>query len=200
MPNFFADNEDIQFLFSHIDLAEIARAQEDDFTDARKGVDYAPTDAADALDNYARVLEIVGDLAGNTIAPRAEQVDREGHQLNEDGTVTLHPLVRDNLRRLGQADLMGFTLPRRFGGLNCPNLIYSMAIEIVSRADASLMNIFGLQGIAETINAFASEEIKSECLPRFASGAVTGAMALTEPEPPRTCNEVSATLTHISEA
>jgi len=182
VPNFFTDNEDIQFLFRHIDLAEIARIQEDDFADARNGVDYAPADAEDAIDNYRRILDIVGDLAGNTIAPRAEQIDREGHRLNEDGTVTLHPLVRDNLRRLGQADLMGFTLPRRYGGLNCPNLIYSMAIEIVSRADASLMNIFGLQGIAETINAFASQEIKSEYLPRFASGEVTGAMVLTEPD------------------
>ena len=77
---------------------------------------------------------------------------------------------------------MGFTLPYRFGGLNCPNLVYTMANEIVSRADASLMNIFGLQGIAETINAFASEEIKQKYLPLFAAGKVTGAMVLTEPD------------------
>ncbi len=77
---------------------------------------------------------------------------------------------------------MGFTLPRKYGGLNCPNLVYTMANEIVSRADASLMNIFGLQGIAETINAFANDEIKDEYLPRFARGEVTGAMVLTEPD------------------
>ncbi|MBU0616645.1 MAG: acyl-CoA dehydrogenase family protein [Planctomycetes bacterium] len=182
MPNFFTDNDDIQFLFNHIDLAEIARMQEDDFADAANGIDYAPTDAADTIDNYRRILEIVGDLAGDVIAPRAEQIDREGHQLNGDGTVTLHPLVQDNVRQLGQGDLMGFTLPRKFGGLNCPNLIYAMANEIVSRADASLMNIFGLQGIAETINAFATDEIKAEYLPKFASGRYTGAMVLTEPD------------------
>ncbi len=77
---------------------------------------------------------------------------------------------------------MGFTLPHKYGGLNCPNLIYTVATEIVSRADGSLMNIFGLQGIAETINAFASEEIKAEFLPRFCEGEVTGAMVLTEPD------------------
>ncbi len=183
MPNFFLDNDDIRFLFDHMDLAEVARVQEHDFEDARNpDLDYAPVDEADAIDNYRRVLEIVGDIAGNTIAPRAETIDHEGNTLNEDGTVTLHPLVADNIQRLGQADLMGFTLPRRFGGLNCPNLIYTMAIEIVSRADASLMNIFGLQGIAETINAFADEPIKEEYLPRFAHGEVTGAMVLTEPD------------------
>lgn len=190
MPNFFTDNADIRFLFDHLDLATLARIQEDDFADARRSpsngdpgpFDYAPADAADAIDNYRRILEIAGQIAGEIIAPRAEQIDEEGNTLNEDGTVTLHPLVADNIRRLAQADLMGFTLPRRFGGLNCPNLIYTMAIEIVSRADASLMNIFGLQGIAETINAFASEDIKAEYLPRFARGEVTGAMVLTEPD------------------
>ncbi|HRS27399.1 MAG TPA: acyl-CoA dehydrogenase [Phycisphaerae bacterium] len=190
MPNFFTDNADIRFLFDHLDLATLARIQEDDFADARRSpsngdpgpFDYAPADAADAIDNYRRILEIAGQIAGEVIAPRAEQIDEEGNTLNEDGTVTLHPLVADNIRRLAQADLMGFTLPRRFGGLNCPNLIYTMAIEIVSRADASLMNIFGLQGIAETINAFASEDIKAEYLPRFARGEVTGAMVLTEPD------------------
>ncbi len=182
MPNFFLDNDDILFLFNHLDLAELARVQERGFVDAQAGVDYAPVDEPDAIDNYRRVLEIVGDVAGNVIAPRAEQIDDEGNTLNEDGTVTLHPLVADNLRRLGQADLMGFTLPRKYGGLNCPNLIYTMAIEMVSRADASLMNIFGLQGIAETINAFADDALKDEFLPRFARGEVTGAMVLTEPD------------------
>ncbi len=182
MANFFADNDDIRFLFDHLDLCGLARVQEDDFADAQAGSDYAPVDECDAVDNYRRVLEIVGDVAGNVIAPRAEAVDREGHTLNEDGTVTLHPLVADNIRRLGQADLMGFTLPRRYGGLNCPSLVYTMAIEMVSRADGSLMNIFGLQGIAETINAFADDALKDEYLPRFARGEVTGAMVLTEPD------------------
>jgi len=183
MANFFEDNDDIKFLFDHIDLAAIAAVQEDGFTrNGGPGAEYAPANAADAIDNYRRILKIVGDIAANFIAPRAEEVDRDGHRLNEDGTVTLGPRVQENIRRLAQADLMGFTLPREYGGLNCPNLVYTMAIEIISRADASLMNIFGLQGIAETINAFASPEIKQEYLPRFSRGEVTGAMALTEPD------------------
>ncbi len=183
MANFFLDNQDIQFLFGHLDLAELARVQEDDFADAKGGKFVeAPRDAADAIDNYRRILEIAGQVAGEMIAPNAEQVDLEGNQLNEDGTVTLHPLVAHNLKRLSQADLMGFTLPRKYGGLNCHNLIYAMATEMISRADCSLMNLFGLQGIAETINAFASDAIKDETLSRFATGQVTGAMVLTEPD------------------
>ena len=183
MANYFLDNDDIQFLFNHIDLAELARIQEDGFSHAADDTaGYAPQDAADAIDNYRRVLEIVGEVAGDVIAPNAEQVDREGNTLNDDGTVTLHPLVQENLKRLTQADLMGFTLPRKYGGLNCPCLVYTMATEMISRADTSLMNMFGLQGIAETIYAFANDEIKDETLPKFCRGEVTGAMVLTEPD------------------
>ena len=183
MANYFLDNEDIQFLFNHIDVAALANLQEDDF--AHRGDDgsgFAPRDAADAVDNYRRVLEVVGEIAAEMVAPNAEQIDIEGNTLNDDGTVSLHPLVAQNLARLSQADVMGFTLPRKYGGLFCPNLIYTMANEIISRADTSLMNMFGLQGIAETINAFASDEIKDEMLPRFSTGEVTGAMVLTEPD------------------
>ena len=144
--------------------------------------DYAPRDLDDAVDNYRRVLEIVGEIAGETLAKNAEKVDEEGNTLNENQTVTLHPLVQENLDKMSRADLQGFTLPRKYGGINCPTLIYTMATEIVARGDCSFMNMFGLQGIADTIYAFASDEIKDEYLPKFASGEVTGAMVLTEPD------------------
>ncbi len=183
MANFFLDNEDIQFMLEFMDIEELARIQNDDFDDSEKRPDYAPRDAKEAVDNYRRILEITGQIAAETIAPNSEQVDAEGNQLNhDDGTVSYHPLVLENLERLGQADLMGFTLPYKYGGLNCPNLIYSVSNEIVSRADGSLMNLFGLQGIGETIYAFADDEIRDDILPRFARGEVTGAMALTEPD------------------
>ena len=98
MANFFSDNQDIQFLFDHLDLKELAVLQE---LDAENGdADYAPIDAADTVDNYRRVLDIVGQIAGETIAPNAEQVDAEGNTLNDDGTVTYHPLVQENLDRM----------------------------------------------------------------------------------------------------
>ena len=182
MANFFLDNEDIQFLLDYMDIETLAQIQEDDFEQLDERPDYAPRSTEEAIDNYHRILEIVGQIAGETIAPNAEDVDAQGNVLNEDGTVTYHPKVAENLKRLGQADLMGFTLPHKYGGLNCPNLIYTVANEMVSRADGSLMNLFGLQGIAETIYAFANDEIKDDILPRFAEGQVTGAMVLTEPD------------------
>ena len=158
MANFYKDNDDIQFLCKHINLRKLAAICEEDFNLAGE-FDYAPADADEAIQNYHLVLNSLGQLAAEFIAPRAEDVDRQGNILNEDGSVTRPKGIEESLEKLAQAEVMGFTLPHRFGGLNFPNLIYSAAIEIVSRADAALMNIFGLQGIAETINAFASEEI-----------------------------------------
>lgn len=169
------------FLFRHIDLGRLAQICEEEFRFAGE-FDTAPANAEEAKQNYEMVLNSLGELSAEFIAPRAEDVDRQGNMLNEDGSVTRAMGIAEDIEKLGQAEVMGFTLPHRFGGLNFPNVVYSMAIEIVSRADAALMNIFGLQGIAETINAFASEEIKQQYLADFSAGKVTGAMVLTEPD------------------
>ena len=181
MRNFYSDNNDIKFLFRHVDLGTSAEISEEGFKFAGE-FDHAPADAKEAIRNYEMVLNSLGELCAEFIAPRAEGVDRQGNVLNEDGSVTRAKGITEAIEKLGQAEVMGFTLPHRFGGLNFPTIIYSMAIEIVSRADAALMNIFGLQGIAETINAFASEEIKQKYLHDFSDGKVTGAMVLTEPD------------------
>jgi len=181
MPvNFFTDNEDILDYLDNIDLRPLVMMQERGYAEAAQ-YDYAPEDYEDAMDSYRRVLEVVGELAGEFIAPRAEEVDRAGAEFH-DGVVTYAPGTRESLEQLKKADLMGFTLPRKYGGLNMPLLIYTIATELVSQADASLMNLFGLQDIAETINKFADEPVKAKYLPMFSRGEVTGAMALTEPD------------------
>lgn len=180
MPNFFTDNADMLWRFENMDLSEIIELREEGFRDA-ESCPYAPVSAEDAKDSYRRVLELMGDLCGNFIAPRATDVDREGCTL-EKGAVAYAPGTQENLDALSKADLMGFTLPRKYGGLNLPHTLYCMANDMVSRADASLMNLFGLQDIAETIKAFGSEEQRQAYLPQFAAGEVTGAMVLTEPD------------------
>jgi len=178
--NFFKDNEDIVDFFEHMDIRHLVELQERGYREAQQ-YDYAPENYEDAIDSYRRVLEVVGDLAANFIEPRAADVDEQGAELR-DGKVHYARGTQEALDQLAKADLMGFTLPRRYGGMNLPVLMYTMAIEMVSRADASLMNLFGLQDIAETINSFASDEIKDHYLPKFCSGEVTGAMVLTEPD------------------
>jgi alkylation response protein AidB-like acyl-CoA dehydrogenase len=181
MTNYFLDNPDILFLFGHVDLRAVARLTEDAFSHAGR-FDFAPEDEEEAVRNYRAILETIGALASETIAPSAEETDRVGNRLNDDGTVTLAPGIEEAISRLGKADLMGMTLPYEHGGLNCPQTVYAMAIEIMSRADASVVNFFGLQGVGETIAAYAREPIKRKYLPSLASGRMTGAMVLTEPD------------------
>jgi len=180
MSNFYSDNPDLIATLRRLDLAPTVQLREDDYAQARDFA-YAPGDFEDALDSYERTLTIAGDIAGEFVEPRAEDVDRAGSEL-VDGEVRYAPGITESLERLRQADLMGITLPRKYGGLNFPIPVSVMIVEMVSRADPALMNIFGLQDISETVNKFADEAMKAAFLPRFASGEVTGSMALTEPE------------------
>ncbi len=180
MPNFFTENSDLQFHFNNLNVQEIAAILEDDYTQAKE-YRYAPIDYDDAIENYRKALEITGDIAGNFIAERAADVDEDGAVLI-DGKVSYAKGTQENLKRLSQADLMGLIFPRKYGGLNAPFMVYIMSIELVSRADASLMNLYGLQDIADTIRKFGNEDQRQEFLPGFCSGKYTGAMALTEPD------------------
>jgi alkylation response protein AidB-like acyl-CoA dehydrogenase len=180
MPNFFTDNSDLQFIFNNCNMKEVVAIAEDDYEQAKE-FNYAPINYEDAVENYRNVLEITGDIAGNFIAERASGVDEEGAVL-KDGKVYYASGTEENLKQLTQADLRGMIFPRKYGGLNFPFTFYVMAIEIVSRADASLMNIFGLQDIGDTIKKFGSEEQREKFIPGFCTGEYTGAMALTEPD------------------
>ncbi len=180
MPNFFTENSDILFHFENLHIEDIVELTENFYEEAKE-YNYAPINYIDAIENYKKIMEIVGDIAGNFIAPRATEVDEQGSTI-ENGKVVYAKGTQENLKQLVDAELMSVEFQRKFGGLNFPKTIYMMMLEIVSRADASLMNIFGLQDIAMTIEKFGDEEQKKQFLPGFSSGDYTGAMALTEPD------------------
>ena len=160
-------------------MKRIIELKERNFADA-KLYDYAPQDTDDALDSYRRVLDIVGEVCGEVIAANAESVDHEGPRVVNDHVEYASGTVK-NIEALIEAGLGGMTLPRKYDGLNMPVTCFAMANEMVARADAGFENIWGLQDCAETINEFASEEIKMKFLPRVSAGE-TCAMDLTEPD------------------
>ena len=179
MANFYTDNKDLQYHLSHPLMKRIIELKERNFADA-KLYDYAPQDVEDALDSYRRVLDIVGEVCGEVIAANAESVDHEGPRVVNDHVEYASGTVK-NIEALIEAGLGGMTLPRKYDGLNMPVTCFAMANEMVARADAGFENIWGLQDCAETINEFASEEIKMKFLPRVSAGE-TCAMDLTEPD------------------
>ena len=179
MANFYTDNPDLKHHLTHPLMEKIVALKERNYTDAEK-FDYAPLDYADAQDSYDKVLEIVGEICGDIIAPNAESVDHDGPSV-ADGRVTYAPATQVNLDACRKAGLMGMAMPRRYGGLNFPITPYILAADIVSRADTGFENLWGLQDCAETIYEFADEDQKQRFITRVCQGE-TMSMDLTEPD------------------
>ncbi len=179
MNNFYTDNPALKFQLSHPLMEKIVELKERNYRD-KELYDDAPEDFEDAIDNYDKILEIVGEIAAEVLAVNAAEVDQIGPKIvnNEivyaEGTQKAHEALRDS-------GLYGMSLPRKYNGLNFSYIPYVMAAEIVSRGDTAFANIWGLQDCAETLVEFASEEIKQEFLPRINKGA-TCSMDLTEPD------------------
>ncbi len=179
MANFYNDNPALKHHLTHPLMRKIIELKERNYTDAEK-YDYAPLDFDDAMDSYEKVLEIAGEISGDIVAPNAESVDHEGPHV-VDGRVVYAEGTAKNLDVLVKAGLMGISLPRRYNGLNFSLVPYIMAADMVSRADAGFVNIWGLQDCAETIYEFADEDQRMRYLPRVCAGQ-TMAMDLTEPD------------------
>lgn len=166
MANFYNDNPSLKHHLTHPLMRKIIELKERNYTDAEK-YDYAPFNYDDAMDSYEKVLEIAGEISGDIVAPNAESVDHEGpHVVN--GRVVYAEGTQKNLDALVKAGLMGISLPRRYNGLNFSLVPYIMAADMVSRADAGFVNIWGLQDCAETIYEFADEDQRKRYLPAYA--------------------------------
>ncbi|MGI6395040.1 MAG: acyl-CoA dehydrogenase family protein [bacterium] len=176
MSGFYSENR--KLCLSLIDLKEVVNHLENNFD---KGDGDAPANYEDTLEWYEMALENAGKICEEFIAPRAESVDLSG-ALFCDGVVKWAPGTVENMKMLAKSGYMGGTLPRKYGGLNMPVTVNIVIVEMVSQADASLMNLFGLQDIAVTLYKFGSEEQKNRVLPKFCRGEVSGSMALTEPD------------------
>ncbi|MDD2799260.1 MAG: Acyl-CoA dehydrogenase C-terminal domain-containing protein [Bacteroidales bacterium] len=179
MANYYFDNTDLKHHLTHPLMSRIVELRERGYSDAQK-FDYAPIDFEDAMDSYEKVLEIVGEICADIVAPNAESIDHEGPHV-VDGHVVYAKGTQVNLDALIKAGLMGISLPRRYNGMNFSLVPYIMAADMVSRADAGFVNIWGLQDCAETIYEFANEEQRKKYLPRVCAGE-TMAMDLTEPD------------------
>jgi alkylation response protein AidB-like acyl-CoA dehydrogenase len=179
MANYFLDSPVYKHHLHHPLMKRIVELKERGYTD-KDAYDYAPADFEDAMDSYEKVLEIIGEVCADTIAPNAEGVDHEGPTV-KDGHVTYASGTQRNLEVMRQAGLMGMSMPRRYEGLNFPVVPYIMAADLVARADAGFETLWGLQDCGETLYEFGSEDQRQRFLPRVCGGE-TMSMDLTEPD------------------
>ena len=179
MANIYTDNPEIKFHMQHELMKRIVELKERGFEDKDK-YDYAPQNFEDAMDNYDRTLDIVGDVTSNVVAPNAEEVDAEGPHC-ENGRVRYASKTYENLDATIKAGMNGMTMPRRYEGLNLPITVYTAANEIVSAGDAGFENIWSLQDCIETLYEFGDEDQRQRFVPRVCHGE-TMSMDLTEPD------------------
>lgn len=179
MANYYTDHPELEFYLHHPLMKRIVELKEHNFVDKNK-YDDAPVDYEDAIENYKRILEITCDIAANIIEPNSEAVDLEGPHL-KDGRMYYASKTLENLDATRKAGLWGIGMPRMYGGLNLPNVAFSMLSEVISAADASFQNIWSLQSCIDTLYEFGNEEQRAKYIPRICAGE-TMSMDLTEPD------------------
>ncbi len=179
MANYYTDHPEIEFHLNHPLMKRIVELKERNYEDKDKFAD-APVNYEDAIENYKRILDITGDVAANIIEPNSEDVDLEGPHL-VDGRMVYASKTYENLDATRKAGLWGISMPRRYNGLNIPNVVFSMLSEVISAADAGFQNVWSLQSCIDTLYEFGSEEQRQKYIPRIAAGE-TMSMDLTEPD------------------
>jgi 3-(methylthio)propanoyl-CoA dehydrogenase len=179
MANYYSDHPEIEFHLHHPLMKRIVELKEREYADKDQFAD-APVNYDDAIENYKRLLDITGDVAANIIEPNSESVDLEGPHL-ENGRMIYASKTYENLDATRKAGLWGISMPRRFGGLNVPNTVFSMLSEMISAADAGFQNVWSLQSCIDTLYEFGSEEQKQKYIPRICEGEGMS-MDLTEPD------------------
>lgn len=179
MANYYTDHPEIEFHLDHPLMKRIVELKEKGYADKDQFAD-APVCYEDAIENYKRVLDITGDVAANIIEPNSESVDLEGPHL-VDGRMVYASKTVENIDATCKAGLWGVSMPRKYGGLNLPNVVFSMLSEVISAADAGFQNIWSLQSCIDTLYEFGSEEQRQKYIPRVCKGA-SMSMDLTEPD------------------
>ena len=179
MANYYTDHPEIEFHLDHPLMKRIVELKEKGYADKDQYAD-APVCYEDAIENYKRVLDITGDVAANIIEPNSESVDLEGPHL-VDGRMVYASKTVENIDATRKAGLWGVSMPRQYGGLNLPNVVFSMLSEVIAAADAGFQNIWSLQSCIDTLYEFGSEEQRQKYIPRVCEGA-SMSMDLTEPD------------------
>jgi alkylation response protein AidB-like acyl-CoA dehydrogenase len=136
-------------------------------------------DAAAEVDTYKSILETTGKICAEIGADAREHWHEEVRL--ENGLVVRPPHIDRGYEKLRKAGLVCLTLDPKYGGYALPAIVNCAYLEMVSRADTSLMTIIGLQaGVAIDIEKYGSDDIKARYLPGFVAGEHQGSMDLTE--------------------
>jgi alkylation response protein AidB-like acyl-CoA dehydrogenase len=141
-----------------------------------------PVDVAAEVGAFRTLLETSASLA-SSFEKNARAKWATEAELTPDGGAQPPAHIREAYAKLREAGLVSLGVDPEYGGFGLPALLNGMVLEMIARADPSLMMVVGLQsGAANDVEKYGSPETKRAWLPRFTSGEVQGCMDLTEPQ------------------
>mgnify|MGYP002777725765 CR=1 FL=1 len=158
---------------------------------------------ADELTQYARysdhdretfnmVLDSVTHIADTIMHPNLRDIDRNQPEL-KDGRVTVHPKIREYLKAMGEAGLIGADFDYEYGGQQLPELINNCIGFVLMAANNGMMYTGLTSGAARLITSFGSPELKEQYVANMLEGRWQGTMALTEPQAGSSLSDVTTT-------
>lgn len=186
--NLYIDNEDMQYHIANtIDWDTIILLKENDFSDFKEyektgdeNLAWAISSVENGIDQYKSILEGLGEISAKELLKNARAIDEKGFGF-ENGKVLFPEEMNENIRHLTENGYMGLLLPRKYGGMQIPNVANVMAAELVSTGDIGMGVLLACQDLGDIIYKFGSEEQHEKYLPRLSSGEIGAAMLLTEP-------------------
>ena len=112
------------------------------------------------------------DFAQNVLKPGV--IDRDEHQR----------FPTEEVKQLAELGFMGMMVDPQYGGSGMDTLSYAIAMEEISKVDASTSVCMSVNNslVCYGIQAYGSEEQKEKFLKPLASGEKIGAFCLSEPE------------------
>ena len=197
MGNFYEDNDDLRFYIERaVDWSPLVDLTEYQL-DGRWRAPDAPADLKTATELYQDVLRLVGSYAADEVAPKAPRIDRD-HPKLVDGEVVIPEVMRTIFDGMRDMQMYGMCLPRELGGMNLPFVLYLTTLEVIARADVSVVAHYGFHGgIAMSLLMYSSlegtttfdrEQMRiaatrfSQEIAEIASGEAWGSMDITEPD------------------
>jgi glutaryl-CoA dehydrogenase len=143
------------------------------------GPDLGPFDWADPLrledqltEDERMLRDAANEFAQNTLQPRVTDAYRDA---------TVDP---DIFALMGEAGLLGLTIPEEYGGLGAGYVTYGLVAREVERVDSGYRSMMSVQSslVMYPIHAYGSDEQRQKYLPGLAAGTLIGCFGLTEPD------------------
>lgn len=191
IQNFFTDHEDLQWHFSRLDWTSLVSLTEESWQD-----EDSFTDIHQAKETYREILAALGDFIAAEIAPYTHELDQQSPTYQaQENSVMDPPRMKKIMQGLGEMGAFGLSIPRKLGGMGAPFAVQMIFLEMLARADVSVMTYFSFHsGIAQSMLLYSLDEASytaqngilqktrfDEQIRLLSAGGACGAMVLTEP-------------------